>query len=797
MSASLGEAVLDLTADNVKLKDSLGDAQNVVSRALGGIGTIAKGALTLGLGVAAGAVGALGGVMAIGMREAMGYQDAVSQIDAVLKSTGGAAGVTRQSLLDMAGAMSLTTKFGEEEVMAGESLLLTFTSIGKDVFPDATQTILDMSQALGQDLKSSAIQLGKALQDPTTGITALRRVGVNFNDAQVETIKGLVASGRLMDAQTLILKELKTEFGGSAEAAGKTFGGQLTILKNRLLEAAEGIGLALMPAAQDFMGKVVMPLVPRIEKLATAFATLISGGARGDVFRAIREALTGLVPDYVILNIFKLVDVIGRVGGIVQDLLAGRVFQAIREALTGIVPDYVIMQILAFIRTLQTGLSTNLPIALQTLANFWTTTLQPAIMQVINLIVTNWPTVQNILIGIGAGLAAFGAMGIIAGIVAAVGVAIAALASPVSLIAIAVGVLTAAWLNNWGGIRDTLTAFWVNTAQPILAQLWAWLQINVPIAIQTLSNFWTGTLLPAINAVWAWMNTTLLPLLAQLWAWLQVNVPIAIQTLSTFWSTVLLPAIMAVWTWITTTLLPLHQTLWNWLSVNLPIALQFVADVWTNVLWPAIMAVWAWMNDILFPFLLALENFFSAVFYKAVEAMAGLWQKVLLPAFTAVWNFLNTYVLPILKAIGDYLVKTFTPAFQTISTFLDGFVKGVLTALYNTFNNIWGVIRSVIGAINDLAEKIRNLQLPSWLKPGSPTPFEMGLRGIASALDEVNARLPELNANLNVNGGNSGGMSSSQVTNDYRTTISLTARYQHQTLTSLGDTVRLLALARS
>ena len=61
---------------------------------------------------------------------------------------------------------------------------MTFTKIGQDIFPDATRIVLDMSQALGQDLKSSAVQVGKALQDPILGVSALRRVGVNFSDSQ-------------------------------------------------------------------------------------------------------------------------------------------------------------------------------------------------------------------------------------------------------------------------------------------------------------------------------------------------------------------------------------------------------------------------------------------------------------------------------------------------------------------------------------------------------------------------------------------------------------------------------------
>ena len=107
-------------------------------------------------------------------------QAVAAQLDAVLKSTAGAAGVTRDQVLGLGASLQQTSKFGDEAIVTGENLLLTFTSIGKDVFPQATQTMVDMSQALGQDLKSSAIQLGKALNDPIQGVTALRRVGVSF-----------------------------------------------------------------------------------------------------------------------------------------------------------------------------------------------------------------------------------------------------------------------------------------------------------------------------------------------------------------------------------------------------------------------------------------------------------------------------------------------------------------------------------------------------------------------------------------------------------------------------------------
>lgn len=99
-------------------------------------------------------------------------------------------------------------------------MLLTFTNIGKDVFPNATAMTLDMATAMNgglapsaEQLSNQAIQLGKALNDPIMGMGALRKVGVAFTEAQKEQITTLQQSGDIMGAQKIILAELATEFG--------------------------------------------------------------------------------------------------------------------------------------------------------------------------------------------------------------------------------------------------------------------------------------------------------------------------------------------------------------------------------------------------------------------------------------------------------------------------------------------------------------------------------------------------------------------------------------------------------
>jgi len=156
-----------------------------------------------------------------------------AQLDAVIKSTNNEAGVGAEKVKAFANSLSTTTEFSRNQVVAAESLLLTFTNI-KDTFGEAITTVTDMSAALGQDLKASVIQVGKALNDPIKGISALQEIGVSFNDQQKDMVKRLMDTGKAAEAQRIILAELKKEYGGSAEAQGKTGQGRWGILGNTL-----------------------------------------------------------------------------------------------------------------------------------------------------------------------------------------------------------------------------------------------------------------------------------------------------------------------------------------------------------------------------------------------------------------------------------------------------------------------------------------------------------------------------------------------------------------------------------
>jgi len=202
------------------------------------------------LGVAIGAAGI--GLAFKKVFDATAEQERVTaQLNATLVSTGGAAGKTADELLNTAASLQKVTRYSDEAIIGAQNLLLTFKEIKGDNFDRATEAILDMSTAMGQDLKSSTIQLGKALNDPIKGLGALSRVGVQFTESQKDLITTMAETGRVAEAQVLILKEMESQFGGSAEAARNTLAGALEGLSNAFGDLFEAQGSALGPMKQS------------------------------------------------------------------------------------------------------------------------------------------------------------------------------------------------------------------------------------------------------------------------------------------------------------------------------------------------------------------------------------------------------------------------------------------------------------------------------------------------------------------------------------------------------------------
>ena len=271
----------------------------------GGLQSLGKQALIAGAAFF-GARAIIGGLKAA-TRAAAEQELAEKKLEAVLKSTSHAAGMQADELKKLASSLQTSTMYGDEAIMGAESLMLTFTKIGKDVFPDAIETVLNMSTAMGTDMQSSVIQLGKALNDPIAGISALSRVGVQLTDTQKEQIKAFEAAGDTASAQKVILGELETQFGGLAKAAGDTMAGSMAKAKNAMGDVAEAIGDLLAPMIKggaDMLTKFAKDVeagfdfIGKIDFKTTGENLLSNGKALMKAFTDTVKAYFDFLPDY-------------------------------------------------------------------------------------------------------------------------------------------------------------------------------------------------------------------------------------------------------------------------------------------------------------------------------------------------------------------------------------------------------------------------------------------------------------------------------------------------------------------
>jgi len=542
--------------------------------------------------------------------------------------------MTKDELLDLADALDDVVRFEDDTIIGAETMMLQFRTVSKEVFPEAIELSLDLATRLGTDAAGAAQLLGKALETPGEGLLRLKQAGVAFTAAEEKQIDKLMQAGKVADAQRIILDKLEASVGGAARAAGSTASGQWEIFKNQLGNVKETLGTPMLGALAGVGKKLTETLAsPTVQGMIDKVATGI-----------------GMVAD--------------KVGAIVTLLLQGDIVGALGELFP------------------QEAVDTAVNLASQ-VGDFVTNSVIPFATQ-------HGPALKTALLAILGVLGGFMILSQISGLIATI-------TNPIFLVIAAIGLLAAAWTEDWGGIRTWLTGFWESTLKPILGQLWTWLQQNIPVAIAFLANFWTSTLQPALETVRGFITGSVIPTLSEIWTWLATNVPAAIQTLSDFWNNTLMPALITAWAWIQVNLVPLFQRL---------------------------------------------ATIASLVLGKALEVLAGLWENVLGPAIREVGKFVGEKLIPWFNDLIDKIEQGLGPKLEWLK-------KNVLEPVLGVFEKVGDILAKIIGWIDNLIKKISQIELPDWLKPGSPAPIEVATRGWADALRELTTmRLPALQVGL-------------------------------------------------
>ena len=277
-SRRVAKALTDIKDRNVHVKANTSGAdvglQRVAKNAVGadeGFKRANRGASILsgGLGVATKMAGGLGVAMIAKNLVADAWEGltrtaaATGQLESGLQSTKNAANTTVAGMSAYAGALERVTGTQAEVTMEGQALLQTFTKVrneaglGNDIFNRATEAAINLSRKGFGDVAGSAKMLGKALNDPIKGISAMSRAGVTFSEGQKTMIASLVETGDMLGAQKIILDEVETQVGGAAEAYGQTLPGKVERANHAIGEISETLMASAAPSLEAVAGWVL------------------------------------------------------------------------------------------------------------------------------------------------------------------------------------------------------------------------------------------------------------------------------------------------------------------------------------------------------------------------------------------------------------------------------------------------------------------------------------------------------------------------------------------------------------
>lgn len=447
MTAPLSQSLMvRFVADFGNLNRGLDGVQGRFRAVAGGIKGIAA------AGAALGTVSFLKGAI----EEAREAAKVGKQTEAVLKSTGGAANVSAGQVGALAERLSNLAGVDDEVIQGNANLLLTFTKVrnevgkGNNVFDQGTEAALNMSTAMGTDMKSATVMVGKALNDPIKGITAMSRAGVQFTQQQKDQIKAMVESGNTLGAQKMILKELNTQFGGMA-AASADAGMKAKVSFDNMKEA---LGERLLPVFNHVASYLTSTVIPVISNLAQRLAAWLA-----PMIQKVSEFLTT-----------KLVPAVKSVVDWVQTQLWPVVQRVFSMIIPMVMPVIAVITNLAEIvlRKLWEVLTTNILPAIKGLVD-WLDRNRIVVAMVMGAVIALTASMITMRVVTLATAAALRVVAIAQGIVNAV-----MRANPFAIVITIIGALVGAFIHLWNTsktFRNVVTGVWDAVKNTIS---WVW-----------------------------------------------------------------------------------------------------------------------------------------------------------------------------------------------------------------------------------------------------------------------------------------------------------------------------------
>lgn len=224
-------------------------------------------------------------------------EDTLVALRQALRATGREAELSAPRMAAFSSELQKSTAFEDEAITRLQTRLVTFTNISRDLFPRATRATLDYAQATGKDLTSAVLQLGVALQNPAEALQRLNRTERIFTNAQADLIEQLARTGKLAEAQEMILAGLEARYKGAAEAARNTLGGAVRALGNSIQDLTELSGGPLqgLTKAFNFLNDNLTETVQIIKTAGVIGGTVLVARFFGPMTQATLEAAAAQV----------------------------------------------------------------------------------------------------------------------------------------------------------------------------------------------------------------------------------------------------------------------------------------------------------------------------------------------------------------------------------------------------------------------------------------------------------------------------------------------------------------------
>jgi phage-related protein len=585
------------------------------SGGLGAVGAHLGGLLMAGLGTVGIAVG-VGEFIKKGVEEYSQADALNAQFAAGITSTNNAAGLTVKGMDELAASISGYSGQAYASIGKTEQILQTFTNIKNvgpnKIFDETTTAAANMAAKLGGDASQSAMQLGIALNDPIKGVARLHRVGVAFTQSQMDQIKAMQKSGDMMGAQSVILKELNTEFGGAAKAAGETLPGEIARSKVAFGELTKAVVGGVMPFVTPVIEGIANAMnraTPSIEKFSEGFRDKLGEGLKElhPLFVQIGDAFKQMGPTFAPL--------IGQVASLASN------FSPLSLILKAIVP--VLPQIASVVSVLAQALVGALGNALKTLL--------PAIGQLAKVLAGALGAAITTLVPV---------------IVQLVGVLGPILGKVISALLPVISSIVKVLAGDFGGVIKILLPVIATLAQ-VLGHALGDILIQLSPIIVMLAKF-IGQVFEAISPlipVVLQLVMAFLPLLTPL---IQLAEQILTPLIGLF--TTLLTPILGLVTSLVQMLMPVITVLIQALAAILPPVLK--------ALMPIISAVASIFGDILGPAIHGITEVLGGIIDFISGVFTGNWSKAwkgITEIFSGIWDGLTGIVKGIVNGIIDLI----------------------------------------------------------------------------------------------------------------------------------------------